>query len=117
MGSKPIKILGTFQRNLQFNDYQAILQTKGRTDQKISFDNTMLWETVGLGVRVANQINRKSRAFLDLLYTFSKEQNNYGSSNALIGAPFSQHGISVNYRKNNRQLNEYFLLLIFLIFY
>jgi hypothetical protein len=61
----------------------------------------MLWETVGLGVRVANQINRKSRAFLDLLYTFSKEQNNYGSSNALIGAPFSQHGISVNYRKNN----------------
>ena len=101
MGSKPIKILGTFQRNLQFNDYQAILQTAGRTDQQISFDNTMLWETVGLGVRVANQINRKSRAFLDLLYTFSKEQNNYGSSNALIGTPFSQHGISVNYRKNN----------------
>ena len=61
----------------------------------------MLWETVGLGVRVGDQVNSESGVFLDLLYTFSKEQNNYDGSTDLRGTPFAQHGVSVDYWKNN----------------
>ena len=101
VGLKPIKILGSFQRHLQFNDYQAVLQNPGGTGHQITFNNTMLWETVGLGVRVGDQVNSESGVFLDLLYTFSKEQNNYDGNTDLRGTPFAQHGVSVDYWKNN----------------
>ena len=102
VGSKPIKIIGIFQRNLQYNDYHAVLQTAGRTDQQISFDKTMLWETVGLGLRIGDQTDRKKAGYVDLIFTLTKEQNNFTGRIGLEGRPFDIQGISLNFWQNNR---------------
>jgi hypothetical protein len=100
IGAKPIKIVGMFNSFLQKNNFKAVLNTQYNTIEDIYFNDNLLWDNLGIGLRLGNYTKRKNGANLDLLYTFNRELKTDDFISRLT-VPFGIHGFNISYNQNN----------------
>ena len=100
IGAKPIKIVGMFNSFSQKNNFKAVLNTQYNTIEDIYFNDNLLWDNLGIGLRLGNYTKRKKGANLDLLYTFNRELKTDDIISRLT-VPFRIHGFNISYNQNN----------------
>ena len=100
IGSKPIKLVGIFNGFLQKNNYNADLNTQNNTVEDIYFNDNLLWDNLGVGLRLGDYTKRKDGANLDVIYTFNRELKS-GDIISRLTVPFGIHGLSISYNQNN----------------
>jgi hypothetical protein len=100
IGAKPIKLVGIFNGFSQKNNYQAVLNTQYNTSEEIYFNDILLWDNLGVGLRLGDYTKRKNGANLDLIYTFNRELKS-ANINSRFTVPFGIHGFNLTYNQYN----------------
>ena len=76
------------------------MQHQYNTIEDIYFNDNLLWDNLGIGLRLGNYTKRKKGANLDLLYTFNRELKTDDIISRLT-VPFRIHGFNISYNQNN----------------
>jgi hypothetical protein len=100
IGAKPIKLVGIFNSFSQKNNYNADLNTQNNTVEDIYFNDNLLWDNLGIGLRLGDYTKRKDGANLDVIYTFNRELKS-GDIISRFTVPFGIHGFNLTYNQNN----------------